>query len=307
MRRNYLFEGSFAEGERLDLFVRNKLNFLSRSFIQTLVQQGDITVSEEKVRPSHRLKRTDLIRVEIPPASPEILEAEPIPLQIIWEDDSLLVLNKPAGMIVHPTRLGQKGTLVNALIYYSPHLSQVSGSLRQGIVHRLDRGTSGIMVVAKNDLIHLALSAQFRKREVRKIYLALVRGVPRRNEGVIEARIARSPRAGNKMILTQTGRESITHFKVVNTWAEKWSLLELHPLTGRTHQIRIHLRFVGCPVLGDQVYGGKKEKFPGKTKRVYLHAKTLGFYHPLRKEWMQFETPLPEDMQEAIKFLGEGE
>jgi len=305
VRRTYLFKDGFAEGERLDIFVKSKLNFLSRSFIQTLVQQGDITVNEEKVKPSHRLKRADLIRIKIPPISPEVLEAEPIPLKIVWEDESLLVLNKPPGMVVHPTRPGQKGTLVNALLHYSPHLSQVSGPLRQGIVHRLDRDTSGVMVVAKNDLIHLALSAQFRKREVKKIYLALVRGMPRQNEGIIEAKIARSPRSGNKMILAETGRQSITHFKVINTWAGKWSILELHPLTGRTHQIRIHLRFLSCPVVGDRVYGGKREEFPGKTKRAYLHAKVLGFYHPLKKEWMEFEAPLPEDMQEVIDLLGE--
>ena len=289
---------------RLDLFLKEQMPCFSRSFIQSLIRKGKVFVNKEVSKQAHLVGKGDRIEVNIPWLGQPTLIPEPTSLDILWEDSSLLVVNKPAGMLVHPVFPGQGGTLVNALLAHCDHLSKVGGGLRQGIVHRLDKDTSGAMVIAKNDPIHLALAAQFRKRIVRKTYVALVRGKPSQNEGTIEAKIGRSPKAGKKMTVEgRYSREAVTTYRLLKQW-ENWSLLELHPLTGRTHQIRLHLRFINCFLVGDDLYGSRKRKdFPYKLKRAMLHAKSLGFFHPRKEKWMEFEAPLPEDMNDAIRRL----
>lgn len=286
---------------RLDLFLKEQMPCFSRSFIQSLIRKGKVFVNKEVAKPAYLMGKGDRVEVNIPPLGQPIPTPEPIPLDILWEDSSLLVVNKPAGMLVHPVSSGQGGTLVNALLAHGDHLSKVGGILRQGIVHRLDKDTSGVMVVAKDDPTHLALAAQFRKRIVRKTYLALVRGKPSQSEGTIEAKIGRSSKTGKKMTIEgRYSREAVTTYRMLRQW-ENWSLLEIRPLTGRTHQIRLHLHFINCFLLGDNLYGARKGRdFPYKLKRAMLHAKSLGFFHPRKEKWMEFEAPLPQDMKEAI-------
>jgi len=293
------------EGVRLDVFLKSNLPQFSRSFIQKLINKGKVTVNGKVSKSAHPVKRGDRISVVVPSSVRLEVEARPIPLDVLWEDDKLLVVNKPPGMLVHPTP-SYKGedTLVNALLFHCDRLSQLNGILRQGIVHRLDKDTSGVMVIAKDDYTHLALTAQFQKRVVKKVYLALVRGRPPRDEGMIDAKIGRNPRNGKKMAIEgKFSREAITHYRVLKNWG-KWSLIELYPRTGRTHQIRLHLNFISCFLIGDRVYGERKgQDFPYRVRRGMLHAKILGFFHPRRREWMEFEAPLPDDMKKAIDYL----
>lgn len=296
------------EGVRLDVFLKSNLPRFSRGFIQRLIASGKVTVNEKVSKRAYPVKRGDRINLVIPPSVRLEVKARPIPLDVLWEDDKLLVVNKPPGMLVHPTPSHkEEDTLVNALLFHCEHLSQLNGILRQGIVHRLDRDTSGAMVIAKDNCTHLSLVAQFQKREVKKVYLALARGRPPQDEGIIEARIGRNPRNGKKMAIEGKGsREAITHYRVRKNLG-KWSLIELHPRTGRTHQIRLHLNSIGCFLIGDGVYGKRMgQDFPYKVGRGMLHAKILGFFHPQRRKWMEFEAPLPEDMKKAINYLDRG-
>jgi 23S rRNA pseudouridine1911/1915/1917 synthase len=309
MVKNVTHEQFLVQDEkkvRLDLFLKEQMPRFSRSFIQSLIRKGRVLVNKEVSKQAYVVGKGDRIEVNIPWLSQPILTPEPIDLDILWEDSSLLVVNKPAGMLVHPGSSGKGGTLVNALLAHCDHLSMVGGVLRPGIVHRLDKNTSGVMVVAKDDPTHLALAAQFRKRIVRKTYLALVRGKPSPSEGTIEAKIGRSPKAGKKMTVEgRYSREAVTTYRMLRQW-ENWSLLELHPLTGRTHQIRLHLRFINCFLVGDDLYGERRAKdFLYKLTRAMLHAKSLGFFHPRKEEWMEFEAPLPQDMNDAICCLEE--
>ena len=302
--QDYYFKVKENKKERVDSFLKSSLSSLSRNFIQQLIKSEKVTVNARAVKSSYSLKKGDEVRVSIPSPPSLTVPAEPIPLDIIWEDDDLLVVNKPSGMIVHPTSYRQKGTLVNALLYHTHSLSKLSGPLRWGIVHRLDKDTSGTLVVAKNNLTHIALTTQFKKREVKKVYLALVRGKPSQKEGLINLRIGRSPKSGIKMVREgKLAREAITRYRTLREWG-KWSLIQLHPLTGRTHQIRVHLQSINCFLLGDRLYGGRKgREFPILIRRAMLHSKLLGFFHPKRGEWMEFEAPLPADMETIIKFL----
>jgi len=289
---------------RLDLFLKNNLPYLSRSFIQGTIQRGEVKVDGELREQDYSLQRGEIVTLTL--SSPIKMEVKPeaISLDILWEDESLVVVNKPPGMLVHPTSSQTKGTLVNALLHHSPRLSTLGGWERRGIVHRLDKDTSGAMVVAKDDHTHLALASQFRKRIVKKIYLALVQGNPPQDEGRIATRIERSSRSGIKMsVKGRGGREAITEYKVLKKWEDS-SLLKLHPLTGRTHQIRLHLHSINCYLAGDKLYGGKKGRnFPYPAKRSMLHARALGFFHPGKRDWMEFTAPLPRDMKEAMEFL----
>lgn len=298
------------EGVRVDLFLKRRLPDISRSFIQELIKKDRVLVNGRVKGQDFLLKKGDRVTVNIlsPSSLQSTVTAEPIFLNILWEDAHLLVVNKPAGMSTHPGSLGQKGTLVNALLYHCPRLSQVSGILRQGVVHRLDKGTSGVIIIAKDDYVHLALMAQFRKRVVRKTYLALARGKPTQDKGIIEVKIGRSPTTGKKMSREgRFSREAITHYRVLRQW-EKWCLLRLNPLTGRTHQIRLHLQSINCFLVGDRLYGGKKwHDFPYPIERPMLHALALGFFHPRSGEWMEVKAPLPSDMKEAISCLVNGE
>ncbi len=308
MNKDYYFKIKENKKERVDSFLTHSLSSLSRNFIQQLIKSEKVTVNARVVKRSYSLKKGDEVRVAVPPPPPLPLtvSAEPIPLDIVWEDNSLLVVNKPAGMVVHPAFFKQKGTLVNALLYHTHSLSTLRGPLRQGIVHRLDRDTSGVLVVAKNDLTHIALAVQFKKREVKKIYLALVRGKPSQEEGLINVRIGRSPKFGKKMAREgKLAREAITRYWTLREWGE-WSLMKFRLLTGRTHQIRVHLQSINCFLLGDRLYGGKKgREFSIPVQRAMLHSKLLGFFHPHSGKWMEFEVPIPPDMKAIIKFLEE--
>jgi len=294
------------DGKRLDIFLKEIFSQFSRNFIQKLIHQGKVTVNKVVEKPSHVLKKGDEIDIVIPVEERKAPLPQPLPLDILFEDNYLLVINKPAGMTTHPISPEQSGTLVNALLHHTKKLSQIGGSLRPGIVHRLDKDTSGVIVVAKTDPVHLALSLQFKKREVKKKYLAIVKGKPS-SEGIIDIKIGRSPKRRTRMRQdSKLGREAVTHYKTLKSWGP-WSLLEVYPLTGRTHQIRVHLRGINCFLIGDNLYGGKVGKeFPLPVNRCMLHAKFIGFFHPVRREWMEFEAPIPPDIQRIIDYL-EGE
>lgn len=305
---SYRFPVEEEKKLRLDLFLKNNLPHLSRSFIQGAIQRGEVKVDGELREKDYSLQRGQIVILTL--SSPVKIEVKPeaIPLDILWEDETLMVVNKSPGMLVHPTSRQTKGTLVNALLHHSPRLSTLGGWGRQGIVHRLDKDTSGAVVVAKDDHTHLALASQFRKRIVKKIYLGLAQGNPPQDKGRIATRIERSSHGGIKMsIKGRGGREAVTEYKVLKKW-ENCSLLELHPLTGRTHQIRLHLHLINCYLAGDTLYGGKKGRnFPYPVKRTMLHARVLGFFHPGKRDWMEFTSPVPRDMKEAMDFLDSSE
>lgn len=291
-------------GRRLDVFLKGFFPQLSRNFLQRLIHQGQVTVNHQVERPSHLLKMGDEVKITVSPTKKVAVSSQPLPLDILFEDDCLIVVNKPAGMVTHPVSPGQKETLVNALLHHTQRLSRTGGSMRPGIVHRLDKDTSGAVVVARTDFVHLALSIQFKKREVEKKYLALVRGRPSPAEGIVDIKIGRNPKHRTKMVQDgKLAREAVTHYKTLKSWGS-WSLLEVHPLTGRTHQIRVHLKWLNCFLIGDSLYGGKVVRdFPLPVNRCMLHAAFIGFFHPVKKQWVEFEAPIPSDMEKIINYL----
>lgn len=289
------------EGIRVDKYVAETVPDVSRAAVQRLIEQSRILVNGAAVKPSYRLELGDTISVEIPPLEKTEIAAERIPLHVVYEDSDILVVNKPAGMVVHPAYGHRSGTLVNAVLAHAPDLAGVGGELRPGIVHRLDKDTSGLIVVAKNDGALRNLQAQFKGREVKKAYLALVEGHVAPPTGLIDAPIGRDARARKKMaVVPRGGREAQTEYRVLETYAEH-TLLEARPLTGRTHQIRIHMAFIGHPIVGDPVYGFRKQRL--KAPRMFLHAARLGFRLPSTGEWREFEVPLPEDLERVLERL----
>lgn len=296
--------------KRLDLFLANREPTLSRSSLQRLIQDGRITINGESVRPSQKIKPGDRIHLDIPRPEPLDLKPEPIPLTALFEDESLLVLTKPAGLVVHPAPGHWSGTLVNALLHHfkSPEgsLSTIGGKERPGLVHRLDKETSGVMVVAKTDQAHRALAAQFKRHSITRVYEALVWGVPKKSDGVIELAIGRDSKERKKFSArTARPKESVTAYKVEQRLGKAATLVALFPRTGRTHQIRVHLASIGHPVLGDPTYGGSKVKeIDGLTiPRVMLHARTLGFEHPVTRDYHEFSAPMPADMEGVMQAL----
>jgi len=299
----------FADEEkiRIDLYLTQKEIYPSRSQIRNLITQSKIRVNNNPVKPSYILKNGDVIDLFLTENKELEVEAEAIPLDIIYEDKYLAVINKPADMIVHPTGNIHSGTLVNALLYHChDSLSGIGGIIRPGIVHRLDKNTSGLMVTAKNDFAHLDLSKQIKEHQVTKKYLALVHGSLRDDSGIINAPIGRSMKNRKKMAVTIEGmsREAVTQFKVLKKFSG-YTLVEATLRTGRTHQIRVHLSFIGYPIVGDQLYGHKKQGL--NINRQALHSHILGFVHPSTKKYMEFCAPLPKDMQEIIDYLERGE
>lgn len=282
---------------RIDLHLVRALPELSRSRIQQLIRAGFVRLNGATIRP-HQLVRTgDQIELTNPP--PEKIETRPeaIPLEILFEDDDLIVINKSAGMTVHPGAGHHEHTLVNALLHHCPTLSGIGGKERPGIVHRLDKETSGCLVVAKNDVAHRELSKQFAARTVEKIYLALVAGKVRKQTGVIEEKIGRHPVHRQRMsVASPRGRAARTEYRVLHS-NERASLLECRLHSGRTHQIRVHLHHLGHPVLGDKIYA---PRFANDFPRQMLHAWKLGFRHPRTDEWKSFEALLPDDFKGAI-------
>jgi len=292
---------------RIDLYLTQKEIYPSRSQIRNLITQGKIKVNNNPVKPSYILKNGDVIDLTIPENKELEIKAEAIPLDIIYEDEYLVVINKPANMIVHPTGKIHSGTLVNALLYHcQDSLSGIGGVIRPGIVHRLDKNTSGLMVAAKNDFAHLNLSKQIKEHQVTKKYLALVHGCMKDDSGIIDAPIGRSLKNRKKMAVTVEGksREAITYFKVLRRFSG-YTLVEATLRTGRTHQIRVHLAFIGHPILGDQLYSHKKQEL--NISRQALHSHILGFVHPSTKKYMEFCSSLAKDIQEIIDYLERGE
>ena len=288
-------------GERLDLFVARRLPELTRSRVRKLIDEGLITVDGRRpAKAGLALEPGQRVQVTLPPPEPDALQPEALPLRIVYEDDDLLVVDKAAGMAVHPSAGHSAGTLVHALLAYSPTLSGLAGKSRPGIVHRLDMDTSGLIMVAKNDAAHLALAKQLQDRRVEKTYVALVEGHVEPPEGMIDAPIARHPTQRRKMAVAAGGRESRTRYNVLRE-IDGYSLLELHPETGRTHQLRVHLASIGHPVAGDRVYG--RTKRPGPFPRQFLHAQRLVFAHPRTGQRIEVEAELPEDLREALAGL----
>lgn len=295
-----------AGGERVDRYLATALPDLSRAQVQRLIEDGFVTVNNVPVgKASQKLAVGDEVKVTVPPPAPSTLAAEDIPLNVIYEDEDLLVIDKPAGMVVHPAAGHPGGTLVNAVLGYDPDLEGVGDEQRPGIVHRLDKDTSGLIVVAKNDRAHRHLQAQFKDRDAHKVYLALVVGKPPTETGIIDAPIGRDPKNRQRMAVTreESGRESVTQYRTVESF-KSFTLLEAEPKTGRTHQIRVHFTFLGCPIVGDSMYSTPRAvnlKLPG-LERQFLHATRLTLTLP-SGETKTFESPLPPDLANALAFL----
>ncbi|HWQ93391.1 MAG TPA: RluA family pseudouridine synthase [Clostridia bacterium] len=297
--------------ERLDTYLRGKFPAVSRGAIQRLIDEGHIKVNGRFTKPTHTPRAGDQVEVHWPEVRPAEALPEDIPLAVLYEDEALLVLNKPAGMVVHPASGHEKRTLVNALVHHcAGELSGIGGVARPGIVHRLDKDTSGCMVVAKNDATHLALSAQFAARKVSKLYHAIVCGELARDQGEIRAAIARHPSHRKCMTVDEgCGREAHTSYRVLERLRGS-TLAEARLHTGRTHQIRVHFKFIGYPLVGDSVYGNRQNSrladLTGyEARRQMLHSYQLSFQHPRSGERVHFEAPLPEDFLEALALLRE--
>ena len=298
---------------RLDLFLCREMEGASRSTIQRLIENGHVLVDGKEVRPASKLKGGELIEIEIPEPQAAIPLAEAIPLEVLYEDSDLIVINKAAGMVVHPGAGTTSGTLVNALLAHCTDLSGIGGELRPGIVHRLDKGTSGVLVAAKNDHAHQSLSAQFSVHSVKRIYHALIYGSPEEETGKIEGIIGRHPTDRLRLSgRAKNGKHAVTRWRVKERYG-RISLVELRLETGRTHQIRVHLTEAGFPLLGDPLYtdGGKINNLPdtqlrgmiNRLGRQALHARCLGFIHPSSGEYLEFTVEPPEDMQELLNYL----
>ncbi len=300
-------------GRRLDQFVADSELDLSRSQVKRWIEAHAILLNDRPAKPGSHLKAGDRVSCTLPAPTPLSVEPEPLPLTILYEDPSVIVVDKPAGMVVHPAAGNPSGTLVNALLYHCRDLAGINGVLRPGIVHRLDKGTSGVMVVAKDDEAYHHLTKQFKNRAVEKVYLAIARGIFNRDEGKVDADIGRHPSERKRMSThTRRGRPAVTTWKVRERF-DGFALLEIHPQTGRTHQIRVHLSSMGHPLLGDPLYGRRGRSGTGQDPvlrghlerlgRQALHAHRLGFIHPRTGERVEFVSPMPQDMKEVLEGL----
>jgi len=306
-RHSFIHEGSKV---RLDAWLVEKLPDLSRARIQSLIRDGHVQVNGSASKPSHAIHNDDRIDVAVPPPAETRIEPEDIPLDALYEDNDILVINKPAGLVVHPAPGHDSGTLVNALLHHckdpdgGTSLGGIGGELRPGIVHRLDKDTSGVLVVAKNDKALSGLQAQFKRHDVTKEYAAIVWGCPAPETGTIDTLVGRNPHNRKKMSAKpQRGRRAVTHYRVVSKFAET-SLLSVRIETGRTHQIRVHLAYAGYPVVGDRQYGrARKTRHPVAAGRQMLHAKRLSLRHPCTGMELELEAPLPEDMRNLLRDL----
>ncbi|MDD5496399.1 MAG: RluA family pseudouridine synthase [Candidatus Omnitrophica bacterium] len=297
-KRQYRFEVTAQDrGKRLDRFLVEKLSDrFSRSFIQRLILNRHVSFKGSSAKAHQKVSEGDVIEIDIPEAVPFDMKGEDIPLDIVYEDEYLLVVNKRAGMVVHPAPGNFSGTLVNALIWHCKDLSGISGVMKPGIVHRIDKGTSGLLVVAKTDEAHRALAKQFKNKETNRVYVAFVKGVMELDNGIIDLPIGRSSRDRKKMAVDHSSdKNAVTRYKVLERFKD-FTVLELKLGTGRTHQIRVHMSYLGYPLLGDETYGTK-----GIFPRPALHAKMLGFIHPATKKYMEFSSNLPEDMRDYLE------
>jgi 23S rRNA pseudouridine1911/1915/1917 synthase len=298
-------------GIRLDAYLAAHIEGWSRARLQRLIEDGDVLVDGRAAKPSHKLRADDEIEVELTPPPSTAFIPENIPVEIIYEDDDLIIVNKPAGMVVHPAAGNQSGTLANGLAYHFQQLSSRAGPIRPGIVHRLDKETSGLMVVAKTEDTHEKLADQFRAREVFKSYVALVHGVLAKSAGQINQPIARDPRNRIRMAVVRGGRSALSIYRVRKRY-NRFTLLDVELKTGRTHQIRVHLAWLKHPVVGDEVYGGGRDntvaeaKLRAKIRKLglqCLHAEQLGFRHPRTNTPMSFSVPLPDKLTDLLHEL----
>lgn len=301
MKDHYSF---FNEGinERIDKFLTEKISDASRSQVQTWIKDEQITVNDSAVKANYKIQPEDKIEVEIP--EPVEIDALPedIKIDIVYEDKDVVVVNKPQGMVVHPSLGHSSGTLVNALLYHTKDLSGINGKIRPGIVHRIDKDTSGLLMVAKNDVAHETLSAQLKDKKAQREYIALVHGIIQHDKGTIDAPIGRDAKNRKKYAVVDNGKTSVTHFEVIERF-DKFTLLRLILETGRTHQIRVHMHYIEHPMAGDPIYGPRKTI---KGNGQFLHAETLGFTHPTTGEDMKFSVPVPEVFTETLDILRKG-
>lgn len=289
------------KGERIDKYISNIIEGKSRSFLKGLIDNGSVTVNGKVQKSNYNLKSGDNITVVMP--EPIILNVTPenIDLDIVYEDEDLIVINKPKGMIVHPAPGVYTGTLVNALLYHCKNLSGINGVIRPGIVHRIDKDTTGIIVVAKNDEAHAFLSDQFKEHSIKREYYALLEGKFMKTEGSVDKPLGRHKRDRIKMAITTDGKRAVTHYEVLEQYDNGTSLVKCSLETGRTHQIRVHMASISHPVVGDTIYGLKKQRY--KLEGQVLHAKTLGFIHPTKKEYMEFSSELPSYYEDILNNL----
>ena len=290
------------KGQRLDVFVVERFPELSRSHVQKLIEQGNVLVDGTVRKANYKLRGGEAVQVTVPQAEPISVEPEDIPLDILYEDKDIIVVNKARGMVVHPASGVYSGTLVNALLYHCRDLSGINGEIRPGIVHRLDKDTSGVMVCAKNDTAHLDLAEQIRTKTAHRTYWAIVHGNIKEEAGIIKGDIGRHPTDRKKMaIVRENGKPAVTHFKVLERFGE-YTLVECKLETGRTHQIRVHMTSIGHPLVNDPKYGPKKSS-PFAINGQALHSLQLTLTHPVTKEEMTFTAPLPTDMEKILTGL----
>lgn len=299
--KNQVFDWLYEDEipERIDKFLSTEQDDWSRSQIQQWIKEGKVSVNGKSVKANYKLQLNDRIVLQVPPPKELKIEAENIPLDIVFEDEHVIVINKPRGLVVHPAPGHFNGTLVNGLLAHCTDLSGINGVLRPGIVHRIDKDTSGLIMVAKNDRAHLSLAEQLKEHTVNRTYVAIVHGDIAHEKGTVDAPIGRDPKNRQQMAVVENGKKAVTHFRVLERFRQ-YSLLELQLETGRTHQIRVHMNYIGHPVAGDPKYG------PQKTLKIHgqaLHAKLLGFKHPVTNERLIFEAPLPADMQQELERL----
>lgn len=293
------------EGERIDKFLAEEYEDLSRSYIQKLITSENIQVNEKNVKANYRLASGDILKINIPPSEEAKILPEKMDLDIKYEDQDVIVINKRKGMVVHPAPGNYTGTLVNGLMEHCKDLSGINGVLRPGIVHRIDKDTSGLIVACKNDNAHKFLAEQFKEHTVERAYYAVVQGIVNEPLGRIEAPIGRSDKDRKKMAVTfKNSKEAITNYKVLERFPQGYSLIECSLETGRTHQIRVHMAYLNHPLVGDYTYGSRKKDF--QVHGQVLHAYKLGFIHPGTKEKIVFEADIPEDFKEVLNILREG-
>lgn len=284
---------------RLDVYITEKYKDLSRTMVQKLIEEGNIKVNGNIKKLSYKVQLNDEISICIPKAKETDLKPQEIPIEVVYEDDDIIVVNKPKGLVVHPANGNPDGTLVNAIMAMCKEsLSGIGGELRPGIVHRLDKDTSGLLIVAKNDKAHINMSEQIKNRQVTKKYIALVRGVIQEDDATIDMPIGRSTKDRKKMAVTKNGKQAVTHFKVLKRYP-KYTLLEVKIDTGRTHQIRVHMAEIGHPVVGDMVYSNGKNDFG--IQGQMLHAKSLDFKHPITGKQMHLEAELPQYFKSILE------
>lgn len=300
MEKNVFITEEKDQGTRIDKYLCEIFDQKSRSFIQGLIEKENIRVNNKVIKSNYKLKNLDEIEVIFD--EPQILNVDPeeIPLDIIYEDEDVIVVNKMQGMVVHPAPGNYNGTLVNALLYHCTDLSSINGVIRPGIVHRIDKDTSGVLVIAKNDEAHNKLSEQLKDHSMKREYYALVEGRLKNDKGTIDKPLARNKKDRLKIGIVEGGKRAVTHYEVIERY-NGYTLIKCMLETGRTHQIRVHMASIGFPLIGDPLYGFKKQKF--KLEGQMLHAKTLGFIHPSRNEYVEFTTELPQYFQKMIDKL----